>query len=199
VKGYNFTDGVRAVLANAREQAARLHHEYVGTEHMLLGLLARDEGVAIAALRDLGIDLDRIRTRLEETVRQGGSRETGPDLPYTSRAKLVLELAMAAARELQHGYVGSEHLLLGMLREQKGIAAQVLADAGVTESRVREGVLKILGTPPASRLEGSAQIQNAERPTLTGIVVEMRYGSGWRQRREFSTVVEAIAFLEAHR
>lgn len=200
MNGYNFTNGIRAVLSKAREEAARLHHEYVGTEHMLLGLLRRDEGVAITALRDLGIDLDRMRTNVEEVIRAGSAAaHTGPDLPYTSRAKYVLELAMKSARELDHSYVGSEHLLLGMLREQKGVAAQVLAEAGVTEASAREAVLKILGTrlTPPPDLTGASQ--GALRPVLASVVVEMRYEGGWRRRREFSTAADAMAFLADQR
>src|SRR5919205_1004328 len=118
MNGYNFTDRVRKVLQMAREEAARLHHEYVGTEHILLGLIREGEGAAAA----------------------------GPDLPYTSRAKKVLELAMTEARELNHSYVGTEHLLLGLLREEKGIAAQVLTDAGVNLEQSRAETLRLLGS-----------------------------------------------------
>jgi len=115
----------------AREEAARLHHEYVGTEHILLGLIREGEGVAAAVLTNLNVDLDEIQQKIEETVKKGKAPASAgpPDLPYTSRAKKVLELAMSEARELNHSYVGTEHLLLGLLREEKGIAAQVLTDA----------------------------------------------------------------------
>jgi ATP-dependent Clp protease ATP-binding subunit ClpC len=204
VNGYNFTNGIRVVLGHAREEAARLHHEYVGTEHMLLGLLRRDEGVAITVLRDLGIDLERMRTQIEEIIRVGpAASRTGPDLPYTTRAKYVLELAMTTAREMQHSYVGSEHLLLGMLREQKGVAAQALADARVTEANAREGVLKILGTAVDLAPHRAATAQGALRPVvtpaLTSVVVEMRYDGGWRRRREFSSAEGAMAFLAEQR
>ena len=106
---------------------------------------------------------------------------------------------MNAARELDHSYVGSEHLLLGMLREQKGVAAQVLAEAGVTEVTAREAVLKILGTSvtPPPDLAGTSQ--GALRPVLASVVVEMRYEGGWRRRREFSTAADAMAFLADQR
>ena len=196
MNGYNFTNGVRVVLSNAREEAARLHHEYVGTEHMLLGLLRRGEGVAIEALRQLQVDTEQLRMTIDETVRAGrASGRTGPDLPYTSRAKYVLELAMNAARELGHSYVGSEHLLLGMLREEKGIAAQVLTNARVTEAGAREAVLKILGTVRAMAPHRASGSQPSERPILTSVVVEMRYDGGWRRRREFPTAADAVAFL----
>ncbi len=147
MNGYNFTDRVRKVLQMAREEAARLHHEYVGTEHILLGLIREGEGVAAAVLQNLNVDLDEIAQRIEETVKKGkAAAATGPDLPYTSRAKKVLELAMAEARELNHSYVGTEHLLLGLLREEKGIAAQVLTDAGVSLEASRAETLRLLGS-----------------------------------------------------
>jgi len=156
MNGYNFTERVRKVLAMAREEAARLHHEYVGTEHILLGVIREGEGVAATVLQNLSVELDDIQQKIEETVKKGkAGQTTGPDLRYTSRAKKVLELSMAEAREINHNYVGTEHLLLGLLREEKGIAAQVLTDAGLTVERARSETLRILGaevpsgsTPP---------------------------------------------------
>ena len=147
MNGYNFTERVRKVLAMAREEAARLHHEYVGTEHILLGLIREGEGVAAAVLNNLSVDLEEIQQKIEETVKKGkAAQASGPDLPYTSRAKKVLELAMGEARELNHSYVGTEHLLLGLLREEKGIAAQVLSEAGVNLEAARAETLRLLGT-----------------------------------------------------
>jgi len=147
MNGYNFTDRVRKVLQMAREEAARLHHEYVGTEHILLGLIREGEGVAAAVLTNLNVDLEEIQQKIEETVKKGkAAAAAGPDLPYTSRAKKVLELAMTEARELNHSYVGTEHLLLGLLREEKGIAAQVLTDAGVNLEQSRAETLRLLGS-----------------------------------------------------
>ena len=157
MSGYNFTERVRKVLSMAREEAARLHHEYVGTEHILLGLIREGEGVAAAVLQNLNVDLDDIQQKIEETVKMGkAAQATGPDLPYTSRAKKVLELAMGEARELNHSYVGTEHLLLGLLREEKGIAAQVLTDAGVNLDAARSETLRLLGTsePPQGGTTG---------------------------------------------
>src|SRR5687767_5869845 len=147
MNGYNFTERVRKVLQMAREEAQRLHHEYVGTEHILLGLIREGEGVAAAVLQNLNVDLDEVQQKIEETVKKGKAvTATGPDLPYTSRAKKVLELAMSEARELNHSYVGTEHLLLGLLREEKGIAAQVLTEAGVNLDAARTETLRLLGT-----------------------------------------------------
>jgi ATP-dependent Clp protease ATP-binding subunit ClpC len=158
MNGYNFTERVRKVLAMAREEAARLHHEYVGTEHILLGLIREGEGVAAAVLQNLNVDLDDVTQKIEETVKKGkAAQATGPDLPYTSRAKKVLELAMAEARDLNHSYVGTEHLLLGLLREEKGIAAQVLTDAGVNLDAARAETLRLLGTEMPQPGQASAQ------------------------------------------
>jgi ATP-dependent Clp protease ATP-binding subunit ClpC len=153
---YNFTDRVRKVLAMAREEAIRLQHDYVGTEHILLGLIREGEGVAAAVLNNLAVDLEAIQEKVEEQVRRGKATIALGELPYTSRAKKVLEFAMAEARELNHSYVGTEHLLLGLLREEKGIAAEVLQSLGVTLEDARRETLKLLGSEPSSSAPSSA-------------------------------------------
>ncbi|MCZ6857239.1 MAG: AAA family ATPase, partial [Gemmatimonadetes bacterium] len=171
MNGYNFTDRVRKVLQMAREEAARLHHEYVGTEHILLGLIREGEGVAAAVLTNLNVDLDEIQQKIEETVKKGKApAASGPDLPYTSRAKKVLELAMSEARELNHSYVGTEHLLLGLLREEKGIAAQVLTDAGVNLEQARAETLRLLGSdmPSGQKVGGQTPaVPRSEKKSKT--------------------------------
>ncbi|HVO34170.1 MAG TPA: Clp protease N-terminal domain-containing protein, partial [Gemmatimonadales bacterium] len=172
MNGYNFTDRVRKVLQMAREEAARLHHEYVGTEHILLGLIREGEGVAAAVLANLQVDLEEIQQKIEDTVKKGkAAAAAGPDLPYTSRAKKVLELAMSEARELNHSYVGTEHLLLGLLREEKGIAAQVLTDAGVNLEQARAEVLRLLGSEmppqPAGGPAAAPAPQKSEKKSKT--------------------------------
>jgi ATP-dependent Clp protease ATP-binding subunit ClpC len=147
---YNFTDRVRKVLAMAREEAIRLQHDYVGTEHILLGLIREGEGVAAAVLNNLNVDLDQVQEKVEESVRRGKATIALGELPYTSRAKKVLEFAMAEARELNHSYVGTEHLLLGLLREEKGIAAEVLGQLGVQLDDARRETLKLLGSEPGT-------------------------------------------------
>ncbi|HET6764432.1 MAG TPA: Clp protease N-terminal domain-containing protein, partial [Longimicrobiaceae bacterium] len=147
---YNFTDRVRKVLAMAREEAIRLQHDYVGTEHILLGLIREGEGVAAAVLNNLQVDLETVQEKVEESVRRGKATIALGELPYTSRAKKVLEFAMAEARELNHSYVGTEHLLLGLLREEKGIAAEVLGQLGVTLEDARRETLKLLGSEPTA-------------------------------------------------
>ena len=133
----------------AREEAIRLQHDYVGTEHILLGLIREEEAVAAQVLINLSVDLEQIHDRVEESVRKGKATIALGELPYTSRAKKVLEFAMAEARDFNHSYVGTEHLLLGLLREEKGIAAQVLNSLGVTLDEAREDTLKILGSEVA--------------------------------------------------
>ncbi len=151
---YNFTDRVRKVLAMAREEAIRLQHDYVGTEHILLGLIREGEGVAAAVLTNLNVDLDQIHEQVEESVKKGKATIALGELPYTSRAKKVLEFAMAEARELNHSYVGTEHLLLGLLREEKGIAAQVLNTLGVSMEEARAETLQVLGSEGSSEPAG---------------------------------------------
>lgn len=173
MNGYNFTERVRKVLVMAREEAVRLHHEYVGTEHILLGLIREGEGIGAAVLQSLSVDLDALQQTIEDTVKKGKAQQTtGPDLPYTSRGKKVLELAMSEARDLNHTYVGTEHLLLGLLREEKGIAAQVLVESGVTIEGARREMLVLVATEHPRASVGSAQIDRPMRhkpPPSTGL------------------------------
>ena len=166
---YNFTDRVRKVLAMAREEAIRLQHDYVGTEHILLGLIREGEGVAAAVLTNLNVDLEQIHERIEESVRKGKATIALGELPYTSRAKKVLEYAMAEARELNHSYVGTEHLLLGLLREEKGIAAQVLNTLGVSLEDARAETLKLLGSEvnPSQPGGGGTSAPKGEKKSKT--------------------------------
>src|SRR5688572_12900747 len=157
----------------AREEAIRLQHDYVGTEHILLGLIREGEGVAAAVLMNLNVDLEQIHERIEESVRKGKATIALGELPYTSRAKKVLEYAMAEARELNHSYVGTEHLLLGLLREEKGIAAQVLNSLGVTLEEARAETLKLLGSdvnpaqPSSTGGSSSAPTPKGEKKSKT--------------------------------
>jgi hypothetical protein len=147
---YNFTDRVRRALAMAREEAVRLQHDYVGTEHILLGLLREGAGVGVAILYTLDVDIDLLFTAVEDMLRRGKSLIALGELPYTARAKKVLEFAMSEARELKHTHIGTEHLLLGLIREEKGIAAEVLRLHDVTEQRARGEVVWL------TRLESAA-------------------------------------------
>jgi uncharacterized membrane protein YphA (DoxX/SURF4 family) len=152
MNGYNFTERVRQVLAMAREEALQRNHQYVGTEHILLGIIAEGEGIAVKVLQNLKTDLAAIRQSIDEVVQTGNAlARTTPELPYTSRAKRVLELAMCEARDFGHGYVGTEHLLLGLIGEETGIAAQVLARAGVSLGAAEAETLRLLGSPMRGR------------------------------------------------
>ena len=151
-----FTDRARRAVRLAQEEALLLRHGQVGTEHLLLGLLYEGEGVAARALESLGISLDEVRTRVEEIIRRGQDPPAGP-IPFTPQAKKVLELSLREALALGHHYVGTEHLLLGLLGEGESMAAQVLARLGADHARVRERVLAVLTgeceqTDPQSQL-----------------------------------------------
>jgi ATP-dependent Clp protease ATP-binding subunit ClpC len=155
-----FTERVRKVIYLAREEAARLQHDYIGTEHLLLGVIREGEGIAATVLNNLGLDLDRIRQEVENMVSPSGGTMTIGEIPFTPRAKRVLELAVEEARTLGHNYVGTEHLLLGLIREGEGVAAKVLLELGVDRKRVREETLKLLGGTPS----GPGAQEREERP-----------------------------------
>jgi ATP-dependent Clp protease ATP-binding subunit ClpC len=145
-----FTERVRKVMYLAREEAARLQHDYIGTEHLLLGVIREGEGIAATVLNNLGLDLDAIRQAVESMVSSTGGTLTIGEIPFTPRAKRVLELSVDEARQLGHNYVGTEHLLLGLIREGEGVAARVLLELGVDRKKVREETLKLLGGAPAA-------------------------------------------------
>ncbi len=140
-----FTDRARKVMQLANQEAQRFNHEYIGTEHVLLGLVKEGSGVAANVLKNLDVDLRRIRAEVEKIVQSGPDMVTMGKLPQTPRAKKVIEYAMEEARNLNHNYVGTEHLLLGLLRESEGVAAQVLMNLGLKLEDVREEVLNLLG------------------------------------------------------
>jgi len=140
-----FTDRARKVMALANQEAQRFNHEYIGTEHILLGLVKEGGGVGANVLKNLDLDLRKIRLEVEKLVKSGPDMVTMGKLPQTPRAKKVIEYAIEEARSLNHNYVGTEHLLLGLLREQDGIAAQVLMNLGLKLEDVREEVLNLLG------------------------------------------------------
>ncbi|HEX9824141.1 MAG TPA: ATP-dependent Clp protease ATP-binding subunit [Actinomycetota bacterium] len=138
-----FTDRARRVVVLAQEEARLLNHNYIGTEHILLGLIHEGEGVAAKALESLGISLEAVRTQVEEIIGQGQSAPTG-HIPFTPRAKKVLELSLREALQLGHNYIGTEHILLGLIREGEGVAAQVLQKLGADLNRVRQQVIQLL-------------------------------------------------------
>lgn len=218
MNGFNFTERVRKVLQHAREEAIDLRHEYVGTEHILLALVDGG-GVAEAVLTNLGVNPDVVRQRVLDVVKpgaaDGSSRTTSntggilgaiastigwqPDteLPYTSRAKKTLELSMSEARSLNHSYVGTEHLLLGVMREEKGIAAQVLMSMGLAIDSVRDEVLRVLGP---SRPEHSSDAAEAERPVVpdisAAITLVVEHPDGRIEAKKFRRTGDAVSFLK---
>ena len=138
-----FTDRARRVVVLAQEEARMLSHNYVGTEHILLGLIHEGEGVAAKALESLGISLEAVRQQVEEIIGRGQQAPSG-HIPFTPRAKKVLELSLREALQLGHNYIGTEHILLGLLREGEGVAAQVLVRLGADLNRVRQQVIQLL-------------------------------------------------------
>jgi ATP-dependent Clp protease ATP-binding subunit ClpA len=157
-----FTERASRVVYLAREEARMLNHDYIGTEHILLGLIHEGEGVAATALESLGIALEGVRQQVEEIIGQGRQAPSG-HIPFTPRAKKVLELSLPEALQLGHSYVGTEHILLGLIREGEGVAAQVLVKLGAHEDRVRDQVLGLLaiGTwEQVDRLAAPAELVN---------------------------------------
>ena len=139
-----FTDRARRVVVLAQEEARMLNHNYIGTEHILLGLIHEGEGVAAKALESLGISLEAVRQQVEEIIGQGQQAPSG-HIPFTPRAKKVLELSQREALQLGHDYIGTEHILLGLVREGDGVAAQVLVHLGADLNRVRQQVILLIG------------------------------------------------------
>lgn len=140
-----FTDRTRKVMKFADQEAHRLNHLHLEPEHILLGLIKEGGGVAACALKHLGVDLDLVRSRIEKVVSSGADKVSVKKRRQTARTKRVIECAMEEVRFLSHTYVGTEHLLLGMLREQENMAAQVLANVGLTLETVRREVVMLLG------------------------------------------------------
>jgi ATP-dependent Clp protease ATP-binding subunit ClpC len=172
-----FTDRARKVMQLANQEAQRFNHEYIGTEHVLLGLIKEGSGVAANVLKNLDIDLRKIRLEVEKLVQSGPDMVTMGKLPQTPRAKKVIEYAMEEARNLGHNYVGTEHILLGLLREQEGVAAQVLMNLGLKLEDVREEVLNLLGhgieggegserNPAGSQSAETAKSSKSKTPAL---------------------------------
>src|SRR3990170_229220 len=166
-----FTDRARKVMALANQEAQRFNHEYIGTEHILLGLVKEGSGVGANVLKNLTVDLRKVRLEVEKLVKSGPEMVTMGKLPQTPRAKRVIEYAIEEARNLNHNYVGTEHLLLGLLREQDGVAAQVLMNLGLKLEDVREEVLNLLGAgvdseDAGAQAGGEAKKSKSKTPAL---------------------------------
>jgi ATP-dependent Clp protease ATP-binding subunit ClpA len=183
-----FTDRARRVVVLAQEEARVRNHNHIGTEHILLGLIHEGEGVAAKVLESLGISLDAVRQQVEEIIGQGQQAPSG-HIPFTPRAKKVLELSLREAVQLEHAYIGTEHILLGLIREGDGVAAQVLVMQGAALDRVRQQVIHVLHGHQA---EEPGQTPSAERglgllPTVRArleaveqrlAAIEQRVGAG---------------------
>ncbi|MBP7088569.1 MAG: ATP-dependent Clp protease ATP-binding subunit [Candidatus Omnitrophica bacterium] len=159
-----FTERARKVLVLAKEEARRFNHDYIGTEHILLGLIREGEGVACAVLQNLGVDLERLRIEIEKLITSGSVASVLGDIPFTPRAKKALELSAEEARSLGHNYIGTEHILLGLLREEEGIASQVLFSLGVDLKRVKNEIYNLLGG--GSHSQGSSTHASSKTPAL---------------------------------
>ncbi len=159
-----FTERARKVLLTAKEEARRFNHDYIGTEHILLALITESEGVAATALQNLGVDLESVKEEVERLVQPESKVNISGDLPFTPRAKKVLELAAEEARGLNHNYIGTEHILLGLLKEQEGVASQVLFALGVDLERARKEISSLLGG--TYHINGPAPASARKTPAL---------------------------------
>ncbi|WP_070121445.1 ATP-dependent protease ATP-binding subunit ClpC [Bacillus marinisedimentorum] len=166
-----FTERAQKVLALAQEEAIRLGHNNIGTEHILLGLVREGEGIAAKALLALGLGSEKIQKEVEALIGRG--QDVSQTIHYTPRAKKVIELSMDEARKLSHSYVGTEHILLGLIREGEGVAARVLNNLGVSLNRARQQVLQLLGSNDSSSSQQSGSAQGANTPTLDSLARDL--------------------------
>jgi len=168
----NFTPRAQQVLALARKEADRFHHNYVGTEHILLGLIKLGQGVAVSVLQKMGLDLETVRNAVEKQVGTGTETKTQGSIPYTPRVKKVLALAGKEAKALNHSYVGTEHILLGLLREGEGVAARVLKSLDVDIERTRNEILRELDPQFSGSTENPTGGEEAAAPSVRGGTTE---------------------------
>lgn len=180
-----FTDRARKVMALANQETKRFNHEYIGTEHILLGLVKEVTGVCTAVLKNLDVDAGMLRTQVERLAKSGPEVVTSGRLPPTPRAKKVIEYAIEEARALNHKYVGTEHILLGLIREEEGTAAQVLMDAGLKLDDVRQEVLNLLG---AGVEDGATSIKDSDFRRVANVRPEAK--------KVFKYAVEEAAALD---
>jgi ATP-dependent Clp protease ATP-binding subunit ClpA len=181
-----FTERARRVVVLAQEEATDLNHSYIGTEHLLLGLMRDADGIAAQALQELEIGQDAVRARVIEIIGRGTGAPSG-HIPFTPRAKKVLELSLREALQLNHNYIGTEHILLGLVREGEGVAAQVLVKLGGSLSRVRDKVIELAPPGTGEGPELSSQLRRSRQP---GPLAELM------QRLE--AMDERLAAIERH-
>ena len=199
-----FTDRARRVLVLAQEEARLLNHNFIGTEHILLGLIHEGDGVAAKALESLGVSLEAVREKVAETIGPAGSPTTGSP-PFTPRAKKVLELSLREALQLGHNYIGTEHMLLGLVREGGGAAAQVLVSLGADLSRVRQQLIQLLsGSQSPGGKEGAPAGAGPETPSgspvldqfgrnLTQLARERKLDPVIGREREMERVMQVLS------
>jgi ATP-dependent Clp protease ATP-binding subunit ClpC len=189
-----FTERARQAVVLAQEEARDLRHNYIGTEHLLLGLLREEEGVGADVLGDLGVSLDDVRAQVAEIIGRGDVVTTG-QIPFTPRAKKVLELSLREALTLGHNYIGTEHVLLGIARENDGVAARILLDKGAGADAIRDAVVRKLGPAapgaaaprPSGRLWRGGRRSRLDRPAalivlgwaLFGVAAGLGLLVGW--------------------
>ena len=200
-----FTDRARRVVVLAQEEAKMLNHNYIGTEHILLGLIHEGEGVAAKALESLGVSLDAVRERVQDIIGQGQQQPTG-HIPFTPRAKKVLELSLREALQLGHNYIGTEHILLGLIREGEGVAAQVLVQLGADLNKVRQQVIQLLsgyqGKEPAavgashestSQSQGGSQVLDQFGRNLTQAARDNKLDPVIGREKEIERVMQILS------
>ena len=185
----NFTPRAQQVLALARREADRFHHNFVGTEHVLLGLISLGQGTAVSVLRKMGLDLETVRKEVEKQVGTGPDQKMIGNIPYTPRVRRGLALAAKEAKALNHTYVGTEHILLGLLREGDGVAARVLKNLEVNVDGTRQEILRELdpnfeSTGKESRLSGLLQKADAPKPQGDSVDTSKRYDVYCRERNQ---------------
>jgi ATP-dependent Clp protease ATP-binding subunit ClpC len=195
--GYDFTSRVRGALIKARDEAQRRHHEQVGTEHLLLGLLTEEDALVMDVLDNLGANPMALQQAVEQRLTSGkpGRVKTIPDLPYSPRARVVLDQAIAVAHEFGDGYVGTQHLLLGVIRERHGIAAQALTAAGLTEPRLRREIVRLLQGEGVAAMLDDVEPEPTDTQVPLSIAVEVRYEDGTLAKKIFASKDAAIGFL----
>jgi ATP-dependent Clp protease ATP-binding subunit ClpC len=196
VGSYDFTIRVRGALIRARDEARRRHHEQVGTEHLLLGLLTEEDALVMDVLDNLGANPMALQQAVDQMVTDGvPTSKSIPDLPYTPRARVVLDQAIAVAHEFGDGYVGTQHLLLGLIREKQGIAAQAFAAVGLTEPRLRREIVRILQGEGVAAMLDEVPAESTETQVPLSIAVEVRYEDGTLAKKVFASKDAAIGFL----
>src|SRR5205085_5686767 len=197
-----FTERARRVVVLAQEEARMLNHNYIGTEHILLGLAREGEGVAARALESLGISLEAVRQQVEEIIGRGQEAPSG-HIPFTPRAKKVLELSLREALQLGHNYIGTEHILLGLIREGEGVAAQVLVKLGADLSRVRQQVIQLLsgysgkeatsGAPSSETAPTGSLVLDQFGRNLTQLAREKKLDPVIGRERELERVMQVLS------